>query len=406
MLIVSERWKLIFGLSKNGAVEKTYRSGPIPFAWGILGAGIVLTALSLAFLPRLPFEYDFRRLRAFVPEAEKAKAKSAAIFTRSQSPVITLADTREDMDAIVEAVRAYMITDTLTPTIDTVRTIYDELPSDQEDKAFVMEEIKDLVDKNNIEEFVQPDQREKIAEFRELLDAEPITIEDLPYGIRRTFTGTDGQVGNFVLIYPEVQLIDGRNAIKFAEDVRDIHLPSGKVYHASSGDIIFADVLLVMMRDSKIAIIAAFLVVFLIVLYDFRALRPTLLVLLPLTIGLIWMCGGMVLLGMNVSLFNMVVFPSIIGLSLDSGVHLYHRYLEEGPGNLWKVFTTTGQAVAVGALTTMLGFGDLILARHPGLQSLGSLALLGLVTTLLSALIFFPAALQVVEHIQKRRRSS
>jgi predicted RND superfamily exporter protein len=207
-----------------------------------------------------------------------------------------------------------------------------------------------------------------------------------------------------VFIYPSVPLVEGKNAIRFAEDVREIRIASGKTYHASGGQVVFADVLLVMMRDSEIAVLATLLVVFMIVLADFRSFRAALMVLLPLLVGILWMCGGMALLGLRLNLFNMVVFPSIIGLSLDSGVHLYHRYLEEGAGNLRKVVMTTGQAVAVGAFTTMLGFGDLILARHPGLRSLGGLALLGLGTTLLTALILFPAALQVAERRRAGRR--
>jgi predicted RND superfamily exporter protein len=167
--------------------------------------------------------------------------------------------------------------------------------------------------------------------------------------------------------------------------------------------VVFADVLLVMMNDSKVAVLATLIVVFLIVLADFRSVRAALLVLLPLLVGILWMCGGMAILGIKLNLFNMVVFPSIIGLSLDSGVHLYHRYREEGSGSLRKVVLTTGQAVAVGAFTTMLGFGDLILARHPGLQSLGGVALLGLASTLVTALVIFPAALQVVERFTGRQ---
>jgi predicted RND superfamily exporter protein len=405
LLIVSERWRMI-RLNNREAVARIFRNGPIPFVWGIIGVGVLFTVFSLAVLPHLPFEYDFRRLRAYVPETEKAKEKAGKIFTLAQSPVVVLAESREDMDAIVAAVHAHMAADTLSPTIDTVRTIYDELPADQDEKLFTIKEIKTLLEENDVSSFLSGEQLEKMDEFRELLEVKSIGIEDLPYGIRRRFIGTDGAVGNFVFIYPSVSLADGQQAIRFAEDVRDIPLPDGRVYHASSGDIIFADVLLVMKRDSKIAIVAAFIVVFLIVLLDFRSLRSALLVLLPLVVGIIWMCGGMVVFGMKISLFNMVVFPSIIGLSLDSGVHLYHRYLEEGPGNLWKVFLTTGQAVAVGALTTMLGFADLVLARHPGLKSLGSLAVLGLVTTLITALVLFPAALQAAERLRSRRRSS
>ena len=402
LIIVSERWGFIRKPRPKASEGVEASPRPIPFARGVLFGGIVLTAIALALLPKLEFEYNFRTLRPYEKTLEKAKEKAGTIFTGSQSPVIVLADSKADMDQIVTTVREHIKTDTLSPTIERVGTIFDQLPQNQGDKLFTMQEIKTLLSESTLQ-FLNEDQRKRLEEFRELLDAEEVKLEDLPFSIRRRFIGSDGQIGNFVFIYPSVSLADGRNAIKFAEDVRDIRTPDGKVYHASSGDIIFADVLIVMIRDSGIATVATFLVVFFIVLLDLRSLRSALMVLLPLVIGIIWMCGAMTLLGMKINLFNMVVIPSVIGLSLDSGVHLYHRYLEEGAGQLWKVMMTTGQAVAIGAITTMLGFGDLVLARTPGLQSLGALAVLGLITTLVTALVLFPAALQVMDNWLARR---
>ena len=404
-LVVSERWGLLRGVRKNRNRSGMGRDGPMPFAWTGVSVGLALTVGSLIILPRLEFEYDFKRLRAYIPETERAKQRTASIFPLSQSPAIVLAESRKDLDEVVQVVQRRMEADTLTATIDTVRTIYYALPSDQDEKYLLLQDIKHLLREENMK-FLNDKQKEQAEDLRELLDAKPIQIEDLPYHIRRSFTGVDGQVGNFVFIYPKVSLSEGRNAINFADDVRNIGVTSGKVYHGSSGQIVFADVLLVMMRDSKIAVLAALLVVFVIVLLDFRSVRAGLLVLLPLLVGILWMSGGMALLGIKMNLFNMVVFPSIIGLSLDSGVHLYHRYLEEGPRHLAKVVRTTGQAVAIGSFTTMIGFGDLILARHPGLQSLGGVALLGLGATLVTALVLFPAALQIVENFGMRSRPS
>ena len=404
-LVVSEGWGLLRGVhSRQTGQHRAFRPGPMPLAKGILAAGVVVTLGSLILIPRLEFEYDFLKLRAYVPTKESTKEKILEIFTLSQSPAIVMADNREDLEALVGVVHDHINRNRAATTIDTVKTIYSALPSNQQEKYLVIQDIKHLLREENME-LLNAKQREKVEKMRDLLDAKPFEIQDLPYNIRRSFTGLDGRIGNFVFIYPGVSLSQGKNAIRFAEEVRDIPLPSGKVYHASSANVVFADVLLVMMHDSKIAVLASLIVVFLIVLADFRSVRAAALVLLPLLVGIVWMAGGMALTGMKLNLFNMVVFPSIIGLSLDSGVHMYHRYLEEGFGHLRKVVMTTGQAVAVGSFTTMLGFGDLILARHPGLKSLGGLALLGLATTLVTALILFPAALQVVENLSVRRQA-
>jgi predicted RND superfamily exporter protein len=101
--------------------------------------------------------------------------------------------------------------------------------------------------------------------------------------------------------------------------------------------------------------------------------------------------------GLMVNFYNMIVFPAILGIGNDAGVHMAHRYREEGPGSLWTVLRSTGEHVTMGTLTTMVGFGGLLLSFHPGLNSMGTLAVLGLGTTLLAAVVFLPALLQWLE---------
>jgi predicted RND superfamily exporter protein len=98
-----------------------------------------------------------------------------------------------------------------------------------------------------------------------------------------------------------------------------------------------------------------------------------------------------------VNFYNMIIVPAILGIGNDAGVHMVYRYREEGLRSLWTVLRSTGEHVAVGVLTTMVGFGGLLLSFHPGLNSMGTLAVLGLGTTLLAALLFLPAVLQWLE---------
>jgi predicted RND superfamily exporter protein len=76
---------------------------------------------------------------------------------------------------------------------------------------------------------------------------------------------------------------------------------------------------------------------------------------------------------------------------------MVHRYREEGRRSLWTVLRSTGEHVTMGTLTTMIGFGGLLLSFHPGLNSMGTLAALGLGTTLIAAIVFLPALLQWME---------
>ena len=46
-------------------------------------------------------------------------------------------------------------------------------------------------------------------------------------------------------------------------------------------------------------------------------------------------------------------------------------------------------------ITTIVGYSGLILARHAGLNSIGDLAVIGILSTFLTAVVLLPALIQV-----------
>ena len=59
--------------------------------------------------------------------------------------------------------------------------------------------------------------------------------------------------------------------------------------------------------------------------------------------------------------------------------------------------------MAATTLTTMAGFSGLVLVRHPGLNSMGLLALIGLASCFIAAVALLPAILQAREKDQPDR---
>lgn len=119
------------------------------------------------------------------------------------------------------------------------------------------------------------------------------------------------------------------------------------------------------------------------------------LALLPLVLGYIWMLGMMKLLGITFSFANIIISPLLIGIGVDNGIHLLHRFAEEG--EILKATTLAGIAILATTLTTLLVFGSLIFAQTPGLNLLGKSALLGLGFTTLFSLLFLPTVLSLRE---------
>lgn len=360
-------------------------------ATGLVG---VLAAIGAS---QVEFEFDFTNLRVITEERQEVGEKTAGVFTLSESPAIVLAETREDMREVVETVRARMAADTLTPTVDAVRSILDVVPANQEERLGRIRQIRDLVERD-LADRQDEETRRRVEELRRYLAVDaPITPADLPENERRRFLNRRGEVGSFVLIYPGVPLRDGRNAIAFRDDIGTIDTPSGRTYHAASANIILADLLDVLTDEGRVAIALSLAVVFVIVSFQFRSVRRGALVMSPLLVGLAGMGGLMWVFGMRLNLFNIVVLPSVVGIGVDSGVHIYHRYLQAGPGSLPFVLRRTGVAVGMATLTTIVGFSGLLMATHPGLVSIGKLAIIGLSTVLASSLLLFPALLQVLE---------
>ncbi len=367
------------------------------YAKPILLAAALITLFSLYGLSRVGFEYDFTELRAITPERKIVSEKTKGVFKLSESPAVVLAENDEEMEAIMAAVREKMRSDTLSPTIATVRSIRTLVPPDQPERLERIRKIRKLVNEEAAD-VLKGEDKKRLDEFKKYLQVDhPFTWDEFPEKDKRQFLNKKGEIGKFVFIYPSVPLRDGREAIKFRDDVGVIRTADGRVYHASSSNIILADMLVILTREGRMAVLVTLLVVFLVVLIDFRSIKAALFVLSPLVIGVLWMGGVMYLVGMKFNFFNIVVIPSVIGIGVDNGVHIYYRYREEGRGSLYHVLRTTGAAILMTNLTTIVGYSGLIMASHPGLNSIGDLAIIGLAATFLSAVVVLPAVLQVFE---------
>ncbi len=137
-------------------------------------------------------------------------------------------------------------------------------------------------------------------------------------------------------------------------------------------------------KDLRQFIVLALLVVTFILLILLRNLYHVWLALLPVVAGLLSMLGIMGALGISFNLFNLVAAILIIGLGVDYGIFMVYRLFRGSDA-------ATEKAVLVSGLTTLAGFGVLVLARHPALHSIGLTVLLGVGGALPTVLWVLPA---------------
>jgi predicted RND superfamily exporter protein len=160
-------------------------------------------------------------------------------------------------------------------------------------------------------------------------------------------------------------------------------------------NVISAELREIVWDDAIAAAILGIVLVFVLMWADLGGPLRALLALLPLFIGMVWMLGGMALIGLRLNFFNIFVLTMIVGIGVDYGIHLLHRWHESG-GDPAAV-SETAKAIAVAALTTMVGFGSLVLSHYPGLRSVGGAAILGALSTAVLSITLLPALLSKKE---------
>jgi len=147
-------------------------------------------------------------------------------------------------------------------------------------------------------------------------------------------------------------------------------------------------------HDAKIAIGVGLILVSFLLWLDFRSLEMMLLANAQVLAGVIWMLGVMSLTGVQMNFVNCFVATMILGVGVDYGIHLIHRMRLNG-GVVDDGVLQTGKAVAMAALTNVVGFGSLTFSNYPALRSVGIISSVGSVACLLTALTLLPAILSL-----------
>lgn len=152
-----------------------------------------------------------------------------------------------------------------------------------------------------------------------------------------------------------------------------------------------------MKRDFWVATIFAVLIISLILWLGIGSFKLGFMAALPLILGYAAMLGGMETFGMNFNFINITISPLLIGIGIDNGIHLIHRWQESEIGEqkptVSESFSRTGLAIITSSLTTLSVFGSFLIAQTPGLRVMGFTALMGVGFTLIFSMTTLPAAL-------------
>jgi hypothetical protein len=132
------------------------------------------------------------------------------------------------------------------------------------------------------------------------------------------------------------------------------------------------------------------------ILLHSRSLQVTLLIVFPLLSGVIMTLGVMTLFGLKLNFFNVIVIPTLLGMGVDFGVHYYRRWHEMNK-DLSAVQHELFEPLTTVTITQMLGYSGMVFARHPGLESIGIAACIGLMGNLVGYLTLLPGMIRWVD---------
>lgn len=397
LLTLFERrnWILLVKRAEEHGVTPLFRR--YPFARTIVAVSLIISAVVLYNSQNLRFEYEFAKLEPEFPEYVEFRDFASGVDENDRrNPAYMIAETDEDLFEIVEILRERQRSNEET-MIQDVEVLQERFPVDMalaDRKLDRIAEIRRLL-RNS---FLVDQQDENLDLLRRASGTrEPLVREEIPAYLLSRFLTREGEIGRFVIIYPNEGLSDGRRSMAFKDEIGEVEVSSGRVYHAGSTSIVAASMLDLMIDESPYMVAATFLIVMFFMFYSFRSFRWGVIAMIPLLVGFLFLFGVMQLTGFKFNFYNLVVLPAILGIGCDNGVHIAHRYRIEGRNSMWDVLSSTGQHITVGSTTTMLGFAGLLFTAHPGLQSIGIMALTGIGLTLFTALTFLPALVQMLD---------
>jgi uncharacterized protein len=231
------------------------------------------------------------------------------------------------------------------------------------------------------------DYRQKIADLKRSVHPSPVKVEELPQDLKDRFVSADGKY--LLLVYPNINIWEREEMEKFLYEMRRIDPDvTGNAVHMFESSQLMIDGYV----NAGLYALAA---IFLYLMLTLRNLKTTMLVLIPTFAGAVLTLGLMRLTGIQFNMANLVILPLILGIGVVDGVHIMHRCRESSDCGTNVISKSTGQAVILTSLTTMIGFGSLMVADHQGVYSVGLVLTLGVGSCMITSITLLPALMKL-----------
>jgi predicted RND superfamily exporter protein len=364
-------------------------------------------AITWQYVASDPFEYNIKNLRSDGAEALLSerwmKVSNKTFGAGISGQTYIAADRLDQVPLIVKALRDI---DAKAPaddhTVGTIRSIVDLVPEHQDEKLAVLSEIRTKLDDPALAD-LEPDEQRRLDDLRPPDGLTKITPESLPAEIAAKLREKNGKIGYIIGVRPDAHLDEwnGHDLIRFATAVRQIKLPptpehrQGETITTSGPDMIFADIVTSIRTDGAVvtAMAALGLVLMVVLVVGWNRRAGAVLAATALgSLGLVAVCA---LANLKVNFLDFVALPITLGLGVDYAINVAHRHDHNERRSARETLRTSGAAVFVCSMTTIIGYGSLLVSDNLAIRGFGKASLIGEITCLATALIVVPAMLSL-----------
>jgi predicted RND superfamily exporter protein len=372
----------------------------------VIMLSIFMTLILGVGIHRLKWDDDFRNMRSGDNRAIQLRQEVMDAFDLRFSPMILRFDGSTEAEALAKSRAVLPELEQLVDgeSLVGIDTIADIIPAEEVQRQLIrrLEEAEPALDGLDLRfedalrgAGLNPSAfREGIEHLvtslgrRDLLSLSDLEGTPLARVVERYVAAADGEVSSAIYCYPPVGKWR-RGASPAMQEFLSRHQDAV----LAGPNVISAELRKIVWDDAIAAAVLGIVIVFLLLWADLGGPFRALFALLPLFVGMVWMLGAMAFIGLRLNFFNIFVLTMIVGIGVDYGVHLLHRWYESGGDP--NAVAETAKAIAVAALTTVVGFGSLVLSHYPGLRSVGGAAILGALSTAVLGITLLPALLSM-----------
>ena len=216
------------------------------------------------------------------------------------------------------------------------------------------------------------------------LNADTVSQETLPDELKTRWLNQNNKY--LLEIYPTENLMDNQALRRFVNQVQAVvpRVTGGPVIIIEAGDAVVK----AFIQAFSYALIAIILLLLLM-----HNVRDTVYILIPLLLAALFTGAISVCMHIPLNFANIIALPLILGMGIDSAIHIMHRVHNALPEDDHLLDTSSARAVVLTALTTIFSVFSLVFSPHLGTASMGILLTVGISMTMICSIIVLPGLL-------------